>query len=394
MQRNKRICLAWHNLNSANYGVGALSIAHLSMIIEAADKNNVKLTIDTLGTSNHSNLFIKEEVEKRYNIQIKHINYGLRDLYNQIIRLDFSPLLAFKKYDIVFDIGEGDSFTDIYGIKRFIIQSFTKILSLFSKAQLVISPQTVGPFNRRVSLAIANQILKRASAIYARDNKSGDLLRSCGIKNEVVSDMAFNLPYDHGETIKDSVGINVSGLLWNGGYNNNNQFNLSVNYRELTLKLIDGFLSRGKKVYLIGHVITDDIEVEDDYRVCCHIQKIYNDGVFLAPKFSSPIAAKSFISRTEFFIGARMHATIAALSSGVPVIPIGYSRKFSGVFGSINYNYTLEAYGCTDTETILSQCFKLYDEKFDEMKYQANISSNIAKDNNKKYISYLNELLK
>jgi hypothetical protein len=32
-----------------------------------------------------------------------------------------------------------------------------------------------------------------------------------------------------------------------------------------------------------------------------------------------------------------MHACIAALSSGVPVLPIAYSRKFRGVFGSLGY---------------------------------------------------------
>ena len=33
-----------------------------------------------------------------------------------------------------------------------------------------------------------------------------------------------------------------------------------------------------------------------------------------------------------------MHATIAALSSGVPVIPIAYSRKFKGLFENCQYD--------------------------------------------------------
>jgi polysaccharide pyruvyl transferase WcaK-like protein len=33
-----------------------------------------------------------------------------------------------------------------------------------------------------------------------------------------------------------------------------------------------------------------------------------------------------------------MHACVAALSSGVPVVPVAYSRKFAGLFGSIGYN--------------------------------------------------------
>jgi polysaccharide pyruvyl transferase WcaK-like protein len=49
----------------------------------------------------------------------------------------------------------------------------------------------------------------------------------------------------------------------------------------------------------------------------------------------------------DFFMGARMHACIAALSSGVAVAPMAYSRKFAGLFGSIGYEHTLD---CTTLE--------------------------------------------
>lgn len=32
-----------------------------------------------------------------------------------------------------------------------------------------------------------------------------------------------------------------------------------------------------------------------------------------------------------------MHATIAAVSSGVAVVPLAYSRKFSGLFAAVGY---------------------------------------------------------
>jgi polysaccharide pyruvyl transferase WcaK-like protein len=44
----------------------------------------------------------------------------------------------------------------------------------------------------------------------------------------------------------------------------------------------------------------------------------------------------------DVFVGARMHATIAAFSSGVPTIPIAYSRKFEGLFGSLGYNHVID----------------------------------------------------
>ena len=51
--------------------------------------------------------------------------------------------------------------------------------------------------------------------------------------------------------------------------------------------------------------------------------------------------AKSIISAMDIFIGARMHATIAAISSGVATIPFSYSRKFEGLFNYLNYPYVI-----------------------------------------------------
>ena len=38
------------------------------------------------------------------------------------------------------------------------------------------------------------------------------------------------------------VGLNVSALLWNGGYTNNHQFGLTVDYKKLIYSIINYFL--------------------------------------------------------------------------------------------------------------------------------------------------------
>ena len=40
---------------------------------------------------------------------------------------------------------------------------------------------------------------------------------------------------------------------------------------------------------------------------------------------------KGYISRCRFFVGARTHATIAAYSTGVPTLVLGYSVKARGI---------------------------------------------------------------
>jgi polysaccharide pyruvyl transferase WcaK-like protein len=45
--------------------------------------------------------------------------------------------------------------------------------------------------------------------------------------------------------------------------------------------------------------------------------------------------AKYLIGNCNFFLGARMHSCIAALSQGIPAIGYAYSDKFLGVFESV-----------------------------------------------------------
>ena len=40
---------------------------------------------------------------------------------------------------------------------------------------------------------------------------------------------------------------------------------------------------------------------------------------------------KGYIARCQLFVGARTHATIAAYSSGVPTLVVGYSTKAKGI---------------------------------------------------------------
>jgi polysaccharide pyruvyl transferase WcaK-like protein len=85
---------------------------------------------------------------------------------------------------------------------------------------------------------------------------------------------------------------------------------------------------------------------EDDARASATLAAEF-PGTVLAPAFTSPSEAKTYIAGLDFFAGARMHACIAAFSSGVPVVPMAYSRKFEGLFGTLGYGRTVD---CT-TET-------------------------------------------
>lgn len=94
--------------------------------------------------------------------------------------------------------------------------------------------------------------------------------------------------------------------------------------------------------------------------------------------FENPIEAKSYIANMDVFIGARMHATIGALSAGVATIPFAYSKKFKTMFGNLHYDYTIEAREL-DTEVALEQTLT-YIREYKTLAEAAKNASKITKE--------------
>lgn len=330
------IGLLWHSLSSDNLGVGALTESQIAIVLAACKRAGVtQPSFTVFGTSGTRAIApVSVPVEKGDRFSWKRLAVGQTRYWAQL-----------RACDLVLDIGEGDSFTDIYGLERFWLQAGTKAMALISGKTLVLSPQTIGPFERSWTRAIARGLMRRAKRVYARDQLSTAFLADMQVSGNTAEaiDVAFRLPFtrhDFGASAKQRVGINVSGLLYNGGYSRDNQFGLTVDYRRLTEELVAHFVQRGGgqecEVHLVGHVLSDVIGVEDDHAASLALAELF-PGVVVAPKFATPSEAKSYIAGLDYFTGARMHACIAAFSSGVPVTPLGYSRKFTGLFNTLGY---------------------------------------------------------
>lgn len=256
----------------------------------------------------------------------------------------------FKEVDFILDIGQGDSFSDIYGQKRFNDIDRIHRLARLLKVPYCLLPQTIGPFSEPSNEAKAHKSIADAKKVMARDKISYDYVKTHIPEQREVDefiDVAFYLPYSHTHFEKDfiHVGLNINALLWNGGYTGKNELGLKDDYKTIIHGIIDYFLSiNNVKLYLIPHVVSQNRVLENDYSVSIDIVNEYNSpNLIISPFFFSPVEAKSFISGMDFFMGARMHSTIAAFSSGVPVVPMAYSRKFNGLFGeTLNYNHFVD----------------------------------------------------
>lgn len=326
-----KVGLLWHSANSGNLGVGALTVGNMRIVREVAEGLGLTPEFTIFSLRDRGPVYIDGAA---------------------IYWLDAKTMLDPRRYatavagmDCVLDIGAGDSFTDIYPLRRYKWIVLGKVVALLRGRPLLFSPQTIGPFNgetatKRALNRLARWTMRRARAVVVRDAKSADAVRAVvpGVEPVYAVDVAFALPWDapapHGG--RPRVGLNVSGLLWNGGHTGKHEFGLGYDYKALMTAAIEALLARGDcTIELICHV-NDSGTTEDDGRVADEIARTW-PALVRVPDFASPSAAKSHIAGLDFLVGARMHATIAAFSSGVPVVPVSYSRKFEGLFGSLGY---------------------------------------------------------
>ena len=269
-----------------------------------------------------------------------------------------SYLHRIDEADFLVSLAGGDSFSDIYGLGRLFYVALPQILVLLMGKPLILMPQTLGPYHGWFAKVIAGWILKRAKGIYSRDRlgvvEAEALLRWQGSSGKVrfCYDMGFILePIEperldvEGLSIKDGdasclVGLNVSGLLYMGGYTRKNMFGLRSDYAEMVHALIEYLIElKGVRVLLVPHVFSRKDDSESDSVAC---EKIFRN---LGGRYPGKLGlvcghynqneVKYVIGQCEFFIGSRMHACIAAVSQMVPSLALAYSDKFAGVMDSI-----------------------------------------------------------
>lgn len=353
-----KIGLVGFEFESSNKGCEALSYSFLS-ILKRIIKSTEKVVIYNF---NACGLGL---------VPSYYTNFTFYRIVPKLKDIKFSYLRALAQCDYIFDVTMGDSFSDIYSVDYYNSLIKSKVIGEFLCKQYILLPQTYGPFNENKSKIKAKKVIKSAMKVYCRDKMSQRFLESIHIYNSVLaSDMAFILPYEKSlysiKSNKLKLGINVSGLLWRGGFYSTNQFGLSIDYKKYIHFLLE-FYSRQNdmyEIYLIPHVIDlKENAYDDDYAVCEQLKNIYSD-INLAPIFKNPIEAKSYISNMDIFIGSRMHSTIASFSSEVITIPVSYSRKFEGLFNSLGYEYVING----KTETTESALEKTKDYVYEKQK--------------------------
>lgn len=243
----------------------------------------------------------------------------------------------------------GDNYSLDYGRPKWFFRANDIILR--KGKPTILWGASVGPFDKDAEFELwAAKALKHVTLICARESETVAYLASLGVTKNVrlVADPAFILEPTAVDLDADGLGVlrepcfglNLSPLLGRYWRREKPWIDAAADCLRAVLKVVE------MPVVLVPHVFTPSSDDAAFLKsVAARVPEARERCVVIAKQYSAP-QLKWIISQLVGFAGARTHATIAALSSGVPTVSIGYSMKSRGinkdVFGHDDWVLPLE----------------------------------------------------
>ena len=249
--------------------------------------------------------------------------------------------------DVIVDLS-GDMLTEDYGVHVVYSHYLPLLMALAANKPFILCAQSIGPF--KWTKFLARFLINRARAVSVRDPITSTYLTGIGVPESnaiMTADMAFLLEPCADERIdeilkeenislsnKNVIGISLSALI----ADKFNKFNTQGKEHNFEDFISSEIVKICKQYHLspmfVAHV-TGPVREKDDRIICQQVankvQRALQEDCLVLKGNYKPDELKGIISRCFLFAGARMHANIAALSSGVPVLAISYSHKTPGI---------------------------------------------------------------
>jgi colanic acid/amylovoran biosynthesis protein len=235
----------------------------------------------------------------------------------------------------------GDNLTLDYGVPSLYFWCGINEKAMDMGIPVFLWGASVGPFTAKPAVEkVMARHLRRYAGITVRETITLNYLQGLGLeKVELVADPAFHLRPESFEASalidtdeRPLLGFNVSPLIrkFRQGASDANQMDADI--LAFLRHVID---STEFSILLVPHV--DPLDGSPKNSDWYYMRGLYaqlvdiHDRIRLAPPTLNAAQLKYIIGRCRYFIGARTHSTIAALSQGVPTLSIAYSTKAKGL---------------------------------------------------------------
>ncbi len=231
---------------------------------------------------------------------------------NAIRSFDFGKVnKAISKCDVLIS-GGGSLLQDATSVKSLFYYLWVIFTAQFHKKQVIIFAQGIGPINNKIGEFFTKKLLKKCRWVSVRDDKSLFLLRSWGVKTDLVCDPLYDLELT-GSTPENRVGIQLRS------------------FKTLTEKLLITLANRVAIDFADKEIEIYSLQDCNDLEVCKHFESLL---LSVNPNLKTTVISGKtpseiikLMASLEYMIAMRFHAILIALKYGIKTLAINYDYK-------------------------------------------------------------------
>ena len=284
-------------------------------------------------------------------------------------------LASYVESDVLVDLS-GISFSDHRSLVGLAINCLWLLPAIATGIPWGKASQAMGPFDHWPVRMAARYCLSRAAVLVARGASSASYLRGLLPERTVhdLPDVAFLLPPAGVDEVRQLLGaIDIEPdehyTIVGPSYVVASKMRAQravVTYIELMAKAVDALVEQSNlKVILLPHERAHTGRQLDDIHVCREVYEAcqHRDRVQVFAASASAMHLKGVIARADVAMGSRFHFIVAAVSTGVPAMALGWSHKYLEVMQTLGHGHW--AIQCDDVREhhFVSKIRELWDRR-------------------------------
>lgn len=284
-------------------------------------------------------------------------------------------LQAYFENDVLVDCS-GISFTDDRSLTNLIINTLWFLPAFVSGIPVIKISQSMGPFQRPIVKFFAKQVLNRIDVLISRGKQSQTYVQELLPSKEVYDfpDLAFCLrPASEEQTFAflDKYGISKFSYNVMGP-------SFILDSLVQTQQYLIWMVEIAKRLFQLSnlplvliphsrnHTATIGADSRDDMDICIKIKEkldLHSVPCLIISDYLRANEFKSIIAMSNVAIGSRYHFLVAALSSGIPSLAIGWNHKYQEMLEMLNQAEFAVDYRTTSLSNLIELSDKLWKHK-------------------------------
>lgn len=267
--------------------------------------------------------------------------------------------------DIIIDIS-GIDFTDYFSNSNTLSHMLYFLYAKILNKPYFCFPQAFGPANKFINKFAIKLCMSMANYIMPRGNISKRFIEELGITKNVklITDLAFSFDKCNDKSVYDIfkeekidyenkkfVGITINTHLYNWS---------ETDIIQIFAKFLDYITEKcDYEVLLLIHALYASGIDDSDIAEMIYEKSTNKPKIHIITGDYSASELKGIISKCHILMGSRFHSMIAALSTNVPVLVIGWGHKYKEILDLFEMNEVIVDYKELSSEKLI--------EKFEEV---------------------------